>query len=371
MALTPSLMVLFRAARSLSPIQDTPAPSADSVPPDSAAGAVSAVSESLLEFLQANLGLSGGTLVRIIGSAAVIFLVWLVRRLVLRIAYGRLRDSRARYQWSKASSYMAFFLAAILVAQVWVEGLREVGTFLGLVGAGLAIALKDALANLAGWVFILWRRPFEVGDRIQIGEHAGDVIDIRIFQFSMLEIGNWVDADQSTGRVIHVPNSQVFTVSVANYTAQFEYLWNEIAVLVTFESDWKKAKGILETIAREVAGDLSVEAEGALKRAARRFLIHYRTLTPTVYTGVKDSGVMLTLRYLCKPRTRRSTAQAVWEAILEAFGRERDIDFAYPTQRLYYNQLEGKEGSRAPLPSGWGEGRLPGGGSGHGGPART
>ncbi len=320
---------------------------------DSLLGAVEDASRSLLEALFTSLGISGTTFARILFSLVVIVLVWIVRRLVLRIALRRSEDPKLRYQWSKASAYVGFFLALVLVAQIWVEGLREVGTFLGLLSAGLAIALKDLLANLAGWGFILWRRPFELGDRIEISGHAGDVIDIRIFQFTMLEIGNWVDADQSTGRVIHIPNAQVFTSSTANYTAQFEYVWNEIAVLVTFESNWKKAKQILQRIAQEVAGDLTKEAEGAMRKAARKFLIHYRTLTPTVYTDVKDSGVNLTLRYLCLPRTRRSTGQAIWEAILEAFSAESDIDFAYPTQRLYYNQLEGKDGARAPLPAGW------------------
>ena len=86
------------------------------------------------------------------------------------------------------------------------------------------------------------RKPLKVGDRVQIGDVTGDVIDIRIFQFSVIEIGNWVDADQSTGRIIHIPNGTIFIKWQANYTAGFEYIWNEIPVLVTFESDWKTAK---------------------------------------------------------------------------------------------------------------------------------
>ena len=101
---------------------------------------------------------------------------------------------------------------------------------------------------MVGWCFILIRQPFKVGDRIQIGKVAGDVIDIRFFNFQLNEIGNWVDADQSTGRIIHIPNGIVFTEPQANYTAGFQYIWNEIPVLVTFESDWKKAKQLLTDI---------------------------------------------------------------------------------------------------------------------------
>lgn len=67
----------------------------------------------------------------------------------------------------------------------------------------------------------MWKRPFDVGDRIQIAGFAGDVVDIRIFEFTLLEIGNWVDADQSTGRVVHIPNQKLLTEPIANYTAEY------------------------------------------------------------------------------------------------------------------------------------------------------
>ncbi|MBZ0199912.1 MAG: mechanosensitive ion channel family protein [Ignavibacteriaceae bacterium] len=80
--------------------------------------------------------------------------------------------------------------------------------------------------------FILERKPFTVGDRIQTGDVAGDVIDLRIFRFTRMEISNWVDAEQRTGRTIHVPNGKVFTEWQANYSTGFQYIWNEISVLV-------------------------------------------------------------------------------------------------------------------------------------------
>ena len=76
-------------------------------------------------------------------------------------------------------------------------------------------------------------------------------------------------------------------------------------------------------------------------------MIFYNKLTPTVYTSVQDCGVLLTIRYLCDPRQRRSTEQAFWEDILDEFAACNDIDFAYPTQRFYNNALEGKEGAKA------------------------
>lgn len=287
------------------------------------------------EQLQKIIGLSPQIQGKILISVLAILILWLLRRLILGMALKRVSDVRLRYHWRKTSTYIAVGLGILLIGRVWFEGFQSIATFLGLVSAGIAIALKDPVVNLAGWAFIIWRRPLEVGDRVQIGEHAGDVIDLRIFSFTLLEIGNWVDADQSTGRVIHIPNGKVFTEVLANYSKGFQYIWNEIPVLVTFESNWKKAKEVLEQIVNKHGDHLSKSAEKKVREAAEKFLIFYSKLNPIVYTNVKDSGVSLTLRYLCEPRHRRDSEQAIWEDILEEFAKHKDIDFAYPTQRFY------------------------------------
>jgi small-conductance mechanosensitive channel len=190
------------------------------------------------------------------------------------------------------------------------------------------------------------RRPFDVGDRIEIAGHKGDVIDQRLFQFTLNEIGVWVDADQSTGRIIHIPNGRIFTDPVANYDKGFKYIWNEVPVVVTFESNWKKAKEILTAIAFKHAEHLTAEAERDLLTASRQYFINYKKLTPIVYTSAVDSGVRLTMRYLIEPRRRRGTVSAIWEEILTEFAKSSDIDLAYPTTRPFHHSVEGKPALR-------------------------
>lgn len=298
------------------------------------------------QFIKNYLGLSPDFQYKILESLILLFIIIGLQRLIRRFWISKIYDIKVRYQWQKISLYLAVFLIIILLSNVWLQLFGSVGTFLGLVSAGIAIALKDPLVNMVGWFFILIRQPFKVGDRIQIGKNSGDVIDIRLFQFSLNEIGNWVDADQSTGRIIHIPNGVVFTEPQANYTAGFQYIWHEIPVLVTFESNWKKAKQILTDVVDHHAVMLSNEAEKQIKEAAKRFLIFYSKLTPIVYTSVQDSGVLLTLRYMCNPRERRLTSEKIWEDVLERFSKCDDIDFAYPTQRFYNNSIEGKSGTK-------------------------
>ncbi len=273
-------------------------------------------------------------------SIFAVFVLWIVEKIILKIISKQITDSRSLYHWRKTIGFSTFVIGIFVVGRIWFAGLHSIATFLGLLAAGLAVALKDPIVNLAGWGFILGRSLFKVGDRIQIGKSNGDVIDINIFYFTILEVGNWVHADQSTGRMIQIPNGFVFHKELANYTKGFGFIWNEIPVTITFESDWEKAKKILNDIVYKRADSVVKRAKNEILRAAKQFLISYSYVTPTVYTTVTDSGVMLTIRYLCRPRQRRNSEQEIWEDILKEFSLHNDIDFAYPTQRFYKTEPE-------------------------------
>ena len=302
----------------------------------------------MIDWVQTHLGISPELQLRIFATLGTVVGLWLLHKLILALVYRRVHDPWSRYRWRKSLTYVFMVAGIIIVGRMWFAGVQALATFFGLLSAGLAIALKEPVSNLAGWAFIMWRRPFEVGDRVQIGTHAGDVIDLGVFQFTLNEIGAWVQADQSTGRIIHVPNGKVFTDPVANYNKGFRYIWNEVPVVVTFESDWRKAKHILGKIALKHAEHLTAQAEQELLAASQQYLINYRKLTPIVYTNVVDYGVQLTIRYLIEPRKRRGTEHAIWEDILTEFADCEDIDLAYHTTRSFKYTEEGKPGLRAP-----------------------
>jgi small-conductance mechanosensitive channel len=275
---------------------------------------------------------------KLIYTLAVFVLVYALRFLLLRMLFRRDMSLKVRYRWRKATIYASTILFIIVAGRIWLEGISNLMTYMGLLSAGVAVALKHPIENMAGWWFILWKRPFDVGDRIQIGDQRGDVIDQRLMMFSLMEIGNWVDAEQSTGRVIHIPNGEVFRKTIANYHHGFRYIWNEIPVLITFESDWRLADKILTAIARKHSKNVSEKAAEDMEKAAQKFMIFYQKLTPIVYTSVQDSGVQLTIRYLCDPRKRRSSEHKLWRHILSEFENAENIDLAYPTTRFYQTE---------------------------------
>jgi small-conductance mechanosensitive channel len=271
----------------------------------------------------------------------IIGVIWFLRWLLVRFLVHRTQDSSTIYWITKVSSYVATALSLIFMGQALLGDFGSLLTFIGLITAGLAIALRDPVTNMFAWLFIIWRRPYELGHRVQIGDSIGDVVDIRLFQTSLLELREWIGSDQPTGRIVHLPNSRVFTEMQYNYSIGIPFIWDEVPVLITFESDWEKAKKILTVILREsVPKSNRVSAED-LRRVSRTFRFSVIETDPVVITSVLDSGVLLTLRYTVRPMERRMLVQQIWEAILRSFAEHPDIDFAYPTTRFYDNKTEG------------------------------
>ncbi|HSF86374.1 MAG TPA: mechanosensitive ion channel domain-containing protein [Acidimicrobiia bacterium] len=289
----------------------------------------------MMGWLADQFGFSADTQAKLIASIAVIGILAISRWLVLRAVQRRFEETWVAYRARKVATITATIVGLAIFAWIWIDAFNDVATFLGLLSAGIAIALADVLKNIAGWVYVLSRRPFRVGDRIEIGSTKGDVVDIRLFRFSLMEVGNWVQAEQSTGRLVHVPNGLLFNEQVANYTEGFAYIWSEIPVLVTFESDRRLARRMIEHAVRDNVPDVEHKAGSRIRETARNYHIKIGALTPIVYLTVQDSGVLLTARFLCDARNQRGITERIWEAILDGLDREPAVELAYPTVRTF------------------------------------
>ena len=271
---------------------------------------------------------------KLIRTGLILLIGYLLVFLLVRIINVRVQNHRTQHLVRKYVIYFLNLLIILFVVFIWIQNISSLTIFLSAVGAGVALALQEVILSFAGWFMILFRRPFDAGDRIEFGGVKGDVIDISMLQTSLLEIGNWVDADQSTGRIVNVPNSEIFKKASYNYSRGFEFIWNELKILITFESDWKRAQEIMISHALDRAEDREAIVKMKIKRMSRRYMIHYGKLTPIVYVDIKDSGVELTLRYLTEARKRRATQDEFARVILEDFEKEEKVNFAYPTYRI-------------------------------------
>jgi len=278
---------------------------------------------------------------RIVQTVLIILVLYVLNKLAVRLfSHGTVEEIRKQYHWRKTIEYSLFTIGVLVIGNLWISNFQFIVTFLGILSAGIAIALKEVFMNIAGWAYIYIRKPFDVGDRVQIGDIKGDVIDLRLFQFTLLEIGNWVDADQSTGRIVHVPNLKVFLEPQANYSQGFNYIWNEQTVFITLDSDYKKAKSVITEILHSLLLDEIASAEAEFKKARDKHLIVYNQFTPAVFIDITERGVQIAMRYLCNPRRRRMIHHTITESILERFAKEKDIHLAYPTTSIHIRSNE-------------------------------
>lgn len=305
------------------------------------------IGDALAPSLQASSSLLSAALAtQVILTILVIGFIVAARAIATRLLYRNIEDVNVRFKWQKTANYIIYGIGFLMVGSIWSRAFGSLATVVGLASAGVAVALSSPLTNMAAWIYILVKHPFDVGDRIELADVRGDVIDRGVFQIVLLEIGEWVDADQSTGRILFIPNQQIFSENLVNYSSGIGYIWNEIKVKITFESNWREAKRILKQIADRVDDPYIETALTGLSEATKRYPIRYSSLSPIVYTSVVDEGILLTVRYLCGPRMKRGTQQAIWEEALDRFAERDDIRFAYPTQRFY--MPESMDGSRTP-----------------------
>jgi small-conductance mechanosensitive channel len=269
----------------------------------------------------------GLTILVVLGTIILNFLgSFIINKKVIDIRQRHGSRTLVHYAFSLAMLVMLFF--------IWFQHPSSWGTLIAIGGAGLIIALQDLILSFFGWVVIIQQGLFSPGNRIEVNEIKGDVLDVSFLHTTLVEIDQWVHADQSTGRIIKFPNNLVLKHPVKNYNKGFPFVWNEIKIIITFESDILKAKEIILAYGEEYNTYIK-EMESSIKKMSSQYLIYYKKLTPIVYTEVKDNGVELSLRHLTPIKKRRSITCEIYEKILIAFKQEKEIDFAYPTVRYY------------------------------------
>ncbi len=286
------------------------------------------------------LGTSEAMSEKLLSTLFIILGLVALRYLLIMLVFWRSDKASIHYTFKRYSFQLFFVLGVLMVGKVWFEGFQSVATFLGLLSVGLALALRELLTGLAGWIYIIVRQPFEMGDRIEVAGVKGDVIDKRMFTFSVIEIGNRVDAEHSTGRIIHIPNSKVFTDTVANYTSGFPFIWHEIPITITYGSDHKKARELFLKVVEEHTATYVEEAEHTIKHAQESFMLKFNIYTPTVFAKVHEQGVRLTARFLCPVRKTRSVEQLISLDLIDHFEKEKDIQYAFNTLRIRPEQQQ-------------------------------
>ncbi len=249
-------------------------------------------------------------------------------RLITFIATQRIPDDSPHiYTVRKAVGYLISILAAILIFGVWIEGLGDLSVALGIMAAGIAFALQEVIGSLAGWLTIISGRPFSVGDRIETGNIRGDVVDVSILRTTLMEIGNWLQGDHNTGRIVTVSNAFIFKEPLYNYSAYIRFIWDEISLPITYESDWQKAITLMIAAVREHPHyqNLLPRAEEQRRQARRKLAVKITSLEPRVFVKLTDNWIELGMVYPVDTDSRRAFRNDVNQRILLDFAKANII----------------------------------------------
>lgn len=233
----------------------------------------------------------------------------------------RLTAAKTQYQWRKVLSILnlAFSLGAVIM--IWVPDPQSLLVSLGLLSAGVAIALQDVFRNIVGGLVIFISSPYRVGDRVKIKDVVGDVIDTNTMYTTLLELREWVDGDQATGRLVFVPNGHLLSGNVYNYTRDNNFLWDELVVPVSYDNDWQAASEMVQRLVEKETAEVTEQAKAELSSMMGKYYLTPREVAARTYIVLTSNYIEMHVRFICLTRERREARNRLSRTILVEFER--------------------------------------------------
>ena len=254
---------------------------------------------------------------------AVLTAVKAVDTLVLRRLASRVMEYNLRRIVRAVAALAILVIVASILFASWYTALVS----LGVLSLVLGFALQTPILSFIGWVYILIRTPYRVGDRIRIGEATGDVIDVGYLDTTLWEFGGeYLTTDHPSGRVIKFPNSLVLSEAVFSYSwPLFPYIWNELSFQIAYESDFAFVAQVLKEAADEVVGEEMRERVRVFRDVLAKTPVdelEVREEPAVFFRASSNTWIEATVRYLVDPKQAGRVKTKVLKTALERLGAE-------------------------------------------------
>ncbi|MBN1692107.1 MAG: mechanosensitive ion channel [Dehalococcoidales bacterium] len=280
---------------------------------------------------------------KIFYTALGILLIYAVIKLIFEQVIARqIKEPKTRYSMRRISSLIAILTFIAVAIAIWVDNLQALLVSYGVLAAGAAVALQDVFKNLAGGLVIFLTGSYKIGDRIEIQGKIGDVIDIGIFYTTLLETNEWVAGDQATGRLSIIPNNYVLSGVVNNYTRDHPYIWDEISIPLTYDSDWKKALKIIESVVSVETKKNADESDKSISKLTDKYYLPKRATETTVFVVLTDNWINFYIRYITEVRQRRPLKDRLNRELLAELEKEKSIKIASENIDVSIKEIPGK-----------------------------
>ena len=271
--------------------------------------------ESLQRFAES--WLFDPTIGKVVSTTLAILIVITLVRISRGVLNRYVQEPGNLYRAKKMVTFLAYFTGLVIISLIFSDRLGKMAVAFGVAGAGIAFALQEIIASLAGWVAISFGNFYNTGDRVQLGGIKGDVIDIGMLRTTMMEIGQWVNADLFNGRTVKIANSFVFKEPVFNYSGDFPFLWDEITVPVKYGSDYRLARTIFHQLLMEITGNYSAQGKVSWAGLIQQYRVDPTELDPRVFLTANDNWMEFTLRYVVDYKKRRITKDLIFTRLLD------------------------------------------------------
>jgi len=286
----------------------------------------------------------GGSLSSILEAILIVSLILIFTKILIVIGHKlftttfkkyRMTEMDTQVMWQMAS-YVIWIVALILILLVFTRDSTGFGVSIGIVSAALVFILQRPLLNIAGWMVIIFKQPYAVGERIEVVGKKGFVVEINLMYTQLREFGALEGAQSAyTGKYFSFPNSFVLEHEVINYDKDTTYVWDEMRVSVTYESDHARAKThILEAVEEVVGKQMRLTRKFIESKFEFESLKSRMISEPTVFMKLADSCVNFYAIYFVDLSVKGRTKSRIAEKVLEKFAQDRTVSIAYPHLQL-------------------------------------
>ena len=263
--------------------------------------------------------------------AAVAIVYFIFEIVIGELLLERIKISANRYSLNKIVTILSYASYAIAFIVVWLAETQTILISLGLIGAAIAFALQDIFKNFVGGIMIFINGIFRVGDRIEFNDKFGDVIDVGLLYTTLMEIRGWVSGDQVTGRLTIVPNGGILVGTIYNYTRDFDFMWDELTIPITYDSDWQEAKTLILDIVSKETKNIIEKSEMIMEKIKGKYYFTKRSIEPAIFLKLTDNWISFGIRYVTDVRTRRVLHDKLSRAILTEIEKSDKVKIASQT----------------------------------------
>jgi small-conductance mechanosensitive channel len=263
-----------------------------------------------------------------IAFLAIALLFVFFRSIIEKFVSWQVKEPRSEYKIRRILTIIFYFSVLLVLTGVFIEQTRALLLSYGLVAAAIAVAVQDFFRSFVGGIIILVTGIYRIGDRVEINERYGDVINIGILYTTLMEIKEWVGGDQHTGRLTVMPNSLVLNHPVNNYTKDLRFVFDEIMLPLLYDSNIKKARNLVLDIVKKETATVMTEALEDVERSGEKYYLQEEVVEPAVYLTFTSNWVALHVRYVAKVKERRLMRSKIFTMIFEQFMSSNDIRIA-------------------------------------------